>query len=107
MIGDDDEGMKNQLLNQIVHQYLDDPLFNQLRTIEQLGYIVGSRHVLLRDVLCYRIIVQSSEKGCTHIRNSIDACLADHREKVKVMTEEEFNKSRESVLTKLSEKDKN
>ena len=32
-------------------QYLDEPTFNQLRTIEQLGYVVFARNVSHRDVL--------------------------------------------------------
>lgn len=61
LIGDGEDGMKNQLLNQIVHQYMDEPFFNQLRTIEQLGYVVISRHKVTRDVLGYWVMVQSEK----------------------------------------------
>jgi len=107
LIGDGEDGMKNQLLNEIVEQYMDEPFFNQLRTIEQLGYVVLSRHKVTRDVLGYWVMVQSEKHGCSHLRNSMDKCLQDFREKVKNMTEEDFQKSRDSVLTTLSEKDKN
>ena len=32
-------------------QYLDEPTFNQLRTIEQLGYVVFARKSDYRDVM--------------------------------------------------------
>ena len=37
----------------------------------------------------------------------MDKMLGEYREKVKGMTEEEFKVSRDSVLTNISEKDKN
>jgi len=43
--------MKKKLLNLITYQYLDEPTFNQLRTIEQLGYVVFTRQSSVRDVL--------------------------------------------------------
>ena len=66
-----------------------------------------SRARVTRDIIGYWVMVQSALKGCSHIRNSMDKCLEVNREKVKNMTEEGFNKSRDSVLTKLKEKDKN
>lgn len=86
---------------------MDEPFFNQLRTVEQLGYVVISRAKVTRDIIGYWVMVQSAKKGCSHIRNSIDKCLAEHREKVKNLTDEEFCKVRDAVLTIISEKDKN
>lgn len=86
---------------------MDEPFFNQLRTIEQLGYVVLSRTKVTRDVIGYWVMVQSEKQGCSHLRNSLDKCLADFREKVKNMSDEDFKKSRDSVLTTISEKDKN
>ena len=99
--------MKNQLLNQIVYQYLDEPLFNQLRTIEQLGYVVQCAHKVGRDVIGFWICVQSEKQGCSYIRNSMDTMLLAERENVKAMDDEGFNTVRNAVLTLISEKDKN
>ena len=49
--------MKNTLFNLILAQYLDEPLFNQLRTIEQLGYVVLSRHKVVRGVMGFWVMV--------------------------------------------------
>ncbi len=40
-----------RLLNQIAMHYMDEPTFNQLRTIEQLGYVVFTRATQVRDVV--------------------------------------------------------
>ena len=53
------------------------------------------------------LLVQSDKQGCSYIRNSIDKCLEQIREKVKTLDEEEYIKTRDSVQTKLALKDKN
>lgn len=57
-------------------QFLDEPTFNQLRTIEQLGYVVFTRCNSTRDVQGLQFCVQSPQKCCSHIRNSLDTHLA-------------------------------
>ena len=42
-VGVEGENFKTRLLNDIVLQYMEEPTFNQLRTIEQLGYVVFAR----------------------------------------------------------------
>jgi insulysin len=55
------EGMdlRTKLTHAVVMQYLDEPTFNQLRTIEQLGYVAYSRNCTYRDVMGAQFIVQS------------------------------------------------
>jgi secreted Zn-dependent insulinase-like peptidase len=36
--------LKGKLIHDVVMQYVNEPTFNQLRTIEQLGYIVTTRN---------------------------------------------------------------
>jgi insulysin len=43
--------LRTKLINDVVMQYLDEPTFNQLRTIEQLGYVVFSRSSTYRDIM--------------------------------------------------------
>ena len=42
---------KLNLLNQVALQYLNEPTFDQLRTKEQLGYVVFSRPRSTRDII--------------------------------------------------------
>jgi secreted Zn-dependent insulinase-like peptidase len=45
------ELLKKKLIHQVVMQFLEEPTFNQLRTIEQLGYVVYSRRCTYRGVM--------------------------------------------------------
>ena len=62
------DSVKSGLLGWIVEQFMDEPTFNQLRTIEQLGYIVFTMDCKVRDILGTAFCVQSSKKGCSHIK---------------------------------------
>lgn len=85
---------------------MDEPTFNQLRTIEQLGYVVFSRPSNLRDLNGLWFLVQSPSKSCEHIVNSLGDHLDTMRKKVKELSDEDFKTSVNAVLTDLSEKDK-
>ena len=98
---------RNQLMNQVILQYLDEPTFDQLRTKEQLGYVVFSRPRASRDVLGAWFLVQSPEKDCLHLRDRVQIHLKRMQKKVQNLTEEEFQTQIGAVLTSLQEKDKN
>ena len=88
-------------------QFLNEPFFNELRTQQQLGYVVFSRAVNTRDVLGAQFMVQSPKRSCEYIVNSINDFLITMRELVKNLSDEEFEIQKEAVLIKLSEKDIN
>lgn len=88
-------------------QFLDEPTFNQLRTIEQLGYVVFTRSNITRDVHALQFCIQSPGKGCSHIRNSLDSHLNTMREKAKNLSDAEFETMVKSVLVNIEAKDKN
>lgn len=78
-----------------------------MRTIEQLGYVVWSRHCIKRDVIGAWFLVQSPNKGCSHIKASFNSHMKNMLKKVEKMTEAQFDEQRNSVLTQYSEKDLN
>jgi len=98
---------RSNLLNLICLYYLDEPTFNQLRTKEQLGYVVRSRHCSKRDVIGAWFLVQSPTKGCSHIKASLNKHLKNMLEAVSKLSDKEFDEIRNSVLTINSEKDLN
>ena len=49
-IDDDSSQGKTALLNQLAVQFLSEPTFDQLRTKEQLGYVVFSQRRIIRDI---------------------------------------------------------
>ena len=99
--------LKTKLIHSVVMQYLDEPTFNQLRTIEQLGYVVFSRRSDYRDIMGTQFIIQSPKESSEYIVNSLNKFLASMKDKVALLTEEEFKTQVDSVMTKIAEKDYN
>lgn len=101
------DDLKAAKMMDITCQFLDEPTFNQLRTIEQLGYVVFTRPNLTRDVHALQFCVQSPQKCCSHIRNSLDSHLKTMAQKAKDMSDSEFETMIKSVLVEIEAKDKN
>ena len=87
--------------------YLNTPTFDQLRTKEQLGYVVISGPRLSRDIIGSYFLIQSPIKDCEYVRKRLDIFLAKTRTKVQQMTDDEFETNINAVKTILSEKEKN
>ena len=56
-VGLEGTDLKTKMTHYVVMQDLDEPTFNQLRTIEQLGYVVFSRRSDYRDVMGTQFII--------------------------------------------------
>ena len=95
------------MTNRVIMQLLNEPFFNDLRTQQQLGYVVFSRSVNTRDVIGAQFLVQSPKRSCEYITNSINQFLLDMREKVHNLSDEDFEVQKQAVKVKLAEKDLN
>lgn len=100
-----DRALRAKLL--LMGQILDEPVFNTLRTKEQLGYVVGSGTVMVHTVQAFRIIAQS-EKDCGFLEKRIDHFLNGFLETVMdEMSEEDFEKHKIGLINKRLQKLKN
>lgn len=92
------------LLCVIIHE----PCFNQLRTKEQLGYVVSSGYRLNRSYFGMRILIQS-ERPCEYLEFRIDQFLDKFRTKNlgPAFTDEAFAKFKQALKTKKLTKLKN
>lgn len=93
---------KTLLLDQITHE----PAFDQLRTKEQLGYVVFSGARTSSTTIGYRFIIQS-EKTAEYLESRIDSFLTGFKDTLDKMTESEFEGHKRSLTTKRLEKLKN
>ncbi|KAK3061317.1 hypothetical protein LTS18_006535 [Coniosporium uncinatum] len=88
-------------------QMCEEPAFNQLRTKEQLGYVVFSGATINNDWMGFRVLIQS-EKDCHYLEKRIDVWLeetiAKHMEEV---TEAQFERFKISIINKRLERLKN
>ena len=91
-----------QLFDQITHE----PAFDQLRTKEQLGYVVFSGARATATTLGYRFIIQS-EKTPEYLEERIDSFLIGYAKTLEDMTDAAFEGHKNSLITKRVEKLKN
>ncbi|KAF2021275.1 hypothetical protein BU24DRAFT_416934 [Aaosphaeria arxii CBS 175.79] len=99
-----DRELRAKLL--LISQMTDEPAFNQLRTIEQLGYVVFSGSAILDTWAGYRILIQS-EKDCRYLEGRIEHFLTSFEKTLEEMPEEEFESHKKAVINKRLEKLKN
>lgn len=91
------------LYAQIIHE----PCFNHLRTKQQLGYIVGSQPRRAIGFCGMRILVQS-EREASFVEGRIEHFLAETMTKLlEGMSDEEFEREKESLVNKKLEERKN
>ena len=93
---------KLSLLGQMTHEIG----FDQLRTKEQLGYIVWTGSKMSATTMGYRVIIQS-ERPPDYLEMRINAFLALFGRALEQMDTEEFESHKKSLINKKLEKVKN
>ena len=92
--------------SELFSQLTRDSAFNQLRTVEQLGYHVWSSVQSNRGVVSFRLLVQSSNKHPNELEERVESFLHYFRDEMAGMDEAMFDRHRQAVIAKLEEKDK-
>ncbi|KAL2024660.1 hypothetical protein VTK56DRAFT_6861 [Thermocarpiscus australiensis] len=90
---------KTLLLDQIVHE----PCFNQLRTKEQLGYIVYSGAWTSITQYGFYFVIQS-EKKAPYLETRIEEFLKTVAKTLEEMSETEFESNKRSIIDKRLER---
>ncbi|EXJ94318.1 insulysin [Capronia coronata CBS 617.96] len=91
---------------QLFAQMTDEPSFDQLRTKEQLGYVVWSGVRPASVTMGYRVLIQS-ERDPDYLETRIDAFLLKFKKDFESMTDDEFEGHKRSLINKRLEKLKN
>merc|ERR1711966_472699 len=82
--------------------------FDDLRTQQQLGYVVHSQSKDLRNVMQCWFLVQSGVKSTEYIIKATNDFLCKHGQKLKTsFTDEEFQTRVEAIKTQLKVRDFN
>ncbi|XP_033221743.1 nardilysin-like [Belonocnema kinseyi] len=92
--------IKLSVIIELLLMIMEEPLFNQLRTLEQLGYNV---FCLMRDtfgILGYSITVctQATKYTTEHVDDRIEEFMKSFNEIMLKMTEEEFSNVKEALV---------
>ena len=91
---------------QLFAQIAQEPVFDQLRTKEQLGYIAQGYATASVGLMSYRFLVQS-ERDPVYVETRIEAVLDYLKTSIEELKDEEFEKHRQALIAKKEEKPKN
>jgi len=94
---------KANVLVDLLNQLAYEPSYNQLRTKEQLGYVVGTGVRRARGTQGFQILVQG-DRHPAYVETRIDNFLNDLGTQFKNMTEEQFLKKRKAFGDQKSHK---
>jgi insulysin len=96
--------LRNRL--RMVAQIAEEPCFNQLRTREQLGYLVFSGVRCFISQMAFRLIIQS-EKDPVYLENRCLEFLESLRTIIAEMSEADYQTQMDSLVAECLEKHKN
>ncbi|KXS09469.1 LuxS/MPP-like metallohydrolase [Gonapodya prolifera JEL478] len=97
---------ENRLRMLLLDQIISEPAFDQLRTKEQLGYIVSTQLELHLRMVGLSFTIQS-EKAPRYLEDRIDEFLKQFLEKLESLSSEEFERHKQTLVAKSVEEDKN
>jgi len=80
--------------------------FNQLRTIEQLGYMVYVTYRIDNGVMGYRVLIQSNVKAPDYVDDRIETWISSLESYLNDMSGEEFENYINGIISAALEKDK-
>jgi insulysin len=99
-VNDDKTIATNALLNEII----DIPVFEQLRTKEQLGYVVGINIFRLRERTGSIFYIESPRKSANYLNNRLNAFLKDFQQKLLKMPNKKLESYKSSLAANLVKK---
>lgn len=106
-ISDSFDDVRLRVLTDLLGTIIHEPCFNQLRTKEQLGYVVFSGARLTRTTLGFRILVQS-ERSSEYLEYRIEEFLTKFGKFVENdLSDENFGKFKQALKDKKLTKLKN
>ncbi|KAL0458892.1 UNVERIFIED_CONTAM: Nardilysin-like [Sesamum latifolium] len=96
---------KLKALTDLFDEIVEEPLFNQLRTKEQLGYVVDCSPRVTYRILGFCFRVQSSEYNPVYLQERIENFINGLEEMLNGLDNESFENYRNGLMGKLLEKD--
>ena len=98
-----DEKIKMMCLNHLISQ----DFFQELRTQKQLGYLVGTGYAPLNGRAGIAFYIQSPEIEANALIEHTNSFTNQYIETINSMSEDNWAKSKQGLLTQVQEKDKN
>jgi insulysin len=102
-------GLRDQVQDaslDLLAQILSNPYYSQLRTVEQLGYLVFSRARRDNNINSLSFILQSGDKTPLHMLARSDLFISQFHSVLEQLEEREFQEHVNGLRTMIEEKDK-
>ncbi|KAM1995522.1 hypothetical protein ACFX15_028559 [Malus domestica] len=99
------ESIRLKTLIDLFDEVVEEPLFNQLRTKEQLGYVVECGPRVTYRVYGFCFCVQSSEYDPIYLQGRVDNFINGLEEMLDGIDDDSFENYKSGLLAKLLEKD--
>nr|CDQ34657.1 Protease 3 precursor [Virgibacillus halodenitrificans] len=100
-----DRSLDSQARLAVLGKMLESPFYNQLRTEEQLGYIVTAGYSPVLDAPGLAMLVQSPDTPSKRIAARMDAFLNDFDTRLQALDDSELAPYRDAVSSRLRERD--
>ena len=102
-----DKALKTRAYYGLISQILSAPFYQQIRTEQQMGYIVFGTPYPILEVPGIAFIVQSPNYSESDITSAIHKFLDGYANTLEKMEDKEFEQQKEGLITKLLETPKN
>ncbi|KDP45687.1 hypothetical protein JCGZ_17294 [Jatropha curcas] len=99
------KSIKLKALIDLFDEIVEEPLFNQLRTKEQLGYVVECSPRVTYRIYGFCFCVQSSKYNPIYLQGRIDNFISDLDKLLEGLDDTSFENYRNGLMAKLLEKD--
>lgn len=99
-----ERGFEEQARSSMVASIVESDFYTQMRTNQQLGYIVWSFQNQIEERLFFKMIIQSAGYGPFELQKRIEAWMKKSGKLFTDLSDEEFEKHRKSIIVSLEKK---
>jgi insulysin len=99
-----EKSLQRQAKAQLLAAIIESDFYTEMRTKQQLGYIVWSFQQTVEDRMFLRFIIQSANHDSFELKRRVDAWLKHTEKLLNNVTDEEFERHRASRIVSLEKK---
>ncbi len=99
-----ERSFQEQARGAMVASIVESDFYTQMRTNQQLGYIVWSFHNRVEERLFFKMIIQSAGYGPFELQKRVEAWMKQSGKLFTDLSDEEFEKHRKSLIVSLEKK---
>lgn len=96
-----EKGFAQQAVMSMIASIVENDFYTQMRTNQQLGYIVWSFPQVVEDRTFFRLVIQSSTHGPFEMRQRVNKWLLNTDKLFEAVTSEEFERYRQGLIVSL------